>query len=685
MTLKCRFNVGLGFGPGRAWALALAAGLTAGLSGGLAHGQQNSEPFDVNAIQPGRQPAIDLEASPKTTTPVAPPAAVEGAAFQVSRFVVEYRGEHPAHPSIEQITGANVTLGVTPGGYVSPTPGVATVTVRVGEIIEGFGGVFHASALTEVAKAIVGELNQRGYYGVFVQAHPEDVDEITGEDLRGGQRTEMRLVIWTGVVRQVRTVASGDRFATRDPQTGRRVVQNPVDRTNASHARVRQQSPVREGDLVLKEKTDAYVYRLGRHPGRRVDVALASGESPRDVILDYVISESKPWEIYAGLSNTGTSHTNEWREEIGFAHYQLTDSDDVLRVGYNTAGFTDSHALSASYEFPLLSDTIRVKTYGVYSTYDASEVGLAGEEFSGTTWQLGAQVSGTLWQHGQFFLDGIGGARWQDVSVTNDLFGEDGQTQFLIPYVGLQAERYTGWSALNAGVMLEVSVPDLAGTSGSEAGELGRLNAEENWAVLKWNFSQSLFLEPLLNSEGYRGGPGGMQTLAHEVSVSVRGQHALGDARLIPNEQDVIGGMYSVRGYPESAAAGDTVLVASAEYRVHIPHLLPISDPGRIGNRSIGWFGEDFRWAPQQAFGTTDWDFIVKGFADAGRAIVNDKVPGEDDNTLVGVGVGLELLYRRNVSLRLDWGVALQDVDESGQTSVHRGESRLHFGATVKY
>lgn len=679
MTLNRRLSRLYGSRTGGALALVLAAGVV-GVAG-VAHGQQSPEPFDINAIQPGRVPAVELDPSPKTPVKAAP----AGAVFQVSRFVVEYRGEHPAHPSIEDITSASVTLGVTPGGYVSPEPGVATVTVRVGEIIEGFGGVFHASALTEVAKSIVGELNARGYYGVFVQAHPEDVDEITGEDLRAGKRTEMRLVIWTGVVRQVRTVASGERFATYDNQTKRSVVQNPVDRENPSHARIRAQSPVGEGDLVLKDKTDAYVYRLGRHPGRRVDVALASGESPRDVILDYVISERRPWEVYAGLSNTGTEQTNTWRERFGFAHYQLTDSDDVLRVDYTTAGFTDSHALSASYEFPLLSDTIRLRTYGVYSTYDASEVGLADESFSGTTWQVGAQVSGTIWQQGQFFLDAIGGARWQDVSVSNDLFAEDGHTQFLIPYAGLRGERVTGWAATNAGVMLEFSVPGLAGTDEIETGRLGRLNAEESWAALKWDFSQSLFLEPLLNSEGYRGGPGGMQTLAHEIAVSIRGQHALGDARLIPNEQDVVGGVYSVRGYPESAAAGDTVLVASAEYRLHIPHLLPISEPGRIGNRSIGWFGEDFRWAPQQAFGTTDWDFIVKGFADAGRAIVNDKVPGEDDNTLVGVGIGLELLYRQYVSLRLDWGVALQDVDEAGQTSVHRGESRLHFGATVKY
>ena len=42
-----------------------------------------------------------------------------------------------------------------------------------------------------------------------------------------------------------------------------------------------------------------------------------------------------------------------------------------------------------------------------------------------------------------------------------------------------------------------------------------------------------------------------------EVALSVRGQYSFDD-RLIPQNEDVAGGLYSVRGYEESETAGDT-------------------------------------------------------------------------------------------------------------------------------
>ena len=116
---------------------------------------------------------------------------------------------------------------------------------------------------------------------------------------------------------------------------------------------------------------------------------------------------------------------------------------------------------------------------------------------------------------------------------------------------------------------------------------------------------------------GFRGeSRSGSQTLANEVAASVRGQYAF-RRRLIPNEEEVAGGMFSVRGYPESITAGDNAVIASLEYRFHLPRTFQVSEPGHIGQRPIGMFGKDFRWAPQQSFGRADWDLIFNGFIDA--------------------------------------------------------------------
>jgi hemolysin activation/secretion protein len=94
--------------------------------------------------------------------------------------------------------------------------------------------------------------------------------------------------------------------------------------------------------------------------------------------------------------------------------------------------------------------------------------------------------------------------------------------------------------------------------------------------------------------------------------------------------------------------------------------------------------GKDFRWAPQQAFGQADWDLIFKGFVDAARTTISNPRPGENDHTLVGAGVGTELAVKRNLSVRLDLGFALQDVKDEPET-VKAGDARLHFSLTVLY
>ncbi|MDH4016983.1 MAG: hypothetical protein OEV20_06570, partial [Actinomycetota bacterium] len=133
-----------------------------------------------------------------------------------------------------------------------------------------------------------------------------------------------------------------------------------------------------------------------------------------------------------------------------------------------------------------------------------------------------------------------------------------------------------------------------------------------------------------------------------------RGQYAF-DYRLIPQASQVIGGLYSVRGFEQGLAVGDSVYVASAEYRFHIPRALGV----RPRPVQLPWIG-DFRVAPQQVYGRPDWDLILRGFVDAGGAVRNrrerNNAADELNQTLVGAGVGLELNVAGRFRARVDWG-----------------------------
>jgi hemolysin activation/secretion protein len=547
--------------------------------------------------------------------------------------------------------------------------------MRVGDVDEGNKGIFYRSALTEVAAGVVRELNARGIIGAFVQIDPDDIDE-TGVDRREGKRGELRLLVWTGIVQTVRTIPSGERIP---PQTDPAVAaQDPV------LARIRSQSPVQPGDVLHRDRMDAFVFGLNRQPGRRVDIAVAAGDNPEEVVVDYLVTESKPWSVYAQLSNTGTKATNEWRERFGFEHDQLTKHDDILRLDYITSGFSDSNTFNGSYELPLFENSIRARVYGSYSDYTASEVGLVNENFSGTTYAGGIEAAGTIFQRRELFLDAIGGIRWENVKVSSTLSGE-GQTTFGLPYFGARLDRTTETASTLAAATMEFQVPGLAGTDAAEADKLGRPNVDDHWEVFRYEVGQSLYLEPLFNPRAFRGEPGaGGGTLAHEVAANIRGQYAFSN-RLIPNEEEVAGGMYSVRGYPESAIAGDNAVIGTLEYRFHVPRVFKVSEPGHIGGREVSWLGRDFRWAPQQEFGRTDWDLVLKAFIDGGATRINDPLAGEHNHSIVGAGVGTELLFKRNLSLRLDLGFALKDLTDEGINDTKAGDARLHFSMTFLY
>ena len=87
-----------------------------------------------------------------------------------------------------------------------------------------------------------------------------------------------------------------------------------------------------------------------------------------------------------------------------------------------------------------------------------------------------------------------------------------------------------------------------------------------------------------------------------------------------------------------SAQDLDTVLVASAEYRLHVPQAFGYDpNPGEL-------FGQPFKFKPQQPYGRADWDLIVKGFVDGGKTINSHKQSFERDETLLGAGFGFEAL-----------------------------------------
>lgn len=621
---------------------------------------------------PPAAPAPEQPASPEAP---APGETDHGERYAVSRFILEYGREAPGLPPIDELYGIEVDLALSESGYTDTTgapAGSKAVRIRIGDEF-GEGVYFHASAIRKVTTAVVERLQRKGLVGLFVTPHPDDVDEATGADLREG-RPAMRLQVWVAVVKAIRTIASGERVSSEER------IDSPL------HERIREGSVAKVDQVLTKGAIDDYVFRLNRHPGRRVDVAVSAyGEQTGDVLLDYLVSENRPWSVYGQLSNTGTQSTEIWRERVGYVNNQATGNDDIFRLDYMTSNFTETQALIASYEFPFHSDVLRIRPYGNLSQFQASDLGIRDENFAGSTAVGGGEAAWNFYQAGPSFMDLVGGARWEYVRVLDLGLGTKGVDNFFLPYVGLKYSRDTDDASSYGSVTFESTLSGVSNTDPDELAQLGRRGADKDWVVLKWDIGHQFYLEPIFNRAAWRGETTKGATLAHEVSLMARGQWAYHEDRLIPQAEDVAGGFYSVRGYPESVVAGDTVYIASAEYRLHIPRLLgvPATEADRVANRST-FFGEEFRWRPEQPFGRPDWDLIFRTFLDVGRAEQSRKIPGEYNDTLVGAGFGLELQLRRNVFIRSDFGWALDEINDP-DTTVSKGSSRVHFSATFVY
>lgn len=655
------------------------------------------EPADPNAkgnIGPGKKDESKIPPDPGAAQEI-----FDGPAVRVGKFVVNYRFEHPRVPAVEDLLNAEVELGETPEGYVKARPGIPTVKLRVADVPDRPIENYRLSGLEAVTDAIRDELAKSNILGVVVRVVPEQVkidvpddDPEFGTDLRAGS-TDVKIEVITAFTSQVRTLA----FGPRVPYEQR--INHPI------HQKIAQRSPIQPAeslsdpdrqDLIRKDELDDYIYHLNRHPGRKVNVALSvgddrkglNGEQLPTVSLDYLVIENKPWFAYFQLSNTGTDSTGEWRERFGFVHNQLTGRDDTLSLDYVTSGFSESsNAFIGSYEAPVPgTDRLRWRVFGSWNQFTAEDVGQgnATRDFEGDGWSGGAEVIWNFFQRRELFIDLVGGVKWQHVRVEDtEVGGEEGSDDFFLPYVGLRLDRRTDTATTLASVNFEFNWSGVAGTS-ENLDALGRTDSEDSWAAFQWDVSQSIFLEPLLIPSKWRDIQNGSPTLAHEVVFSFKGQYAF-DNRLIPSFEQTVGGLYTVRGYRESAVAGDGIIVGSAEYRFHVPKAFKKGyQPGPDGRvQEPGtFFGDQFRWVPQQPYGSADWDLILKSFIDVGRTIISDVPGGEEEETLIGAGLGVELQVKSNFSLRLDWGVALEDVESA---EIKAGSNRLHFLATILF
>jgi hemolysin activation/secretion protein len=593
--------------------------------------------------------------------------------YPVNMIELSYSRPHPEHISSDKLKDITVDLVIRDHVFMTEDEiADQTEVVTIGHISKSYG-LLSVGAIQKISESILEYFSERGFAGVYVLPHPEDIS-LAGQDLREPANKKMRFVIFTSTVGELKTFAYGPRFEGL----------KPVEKQDfPGHEWIKQGSPLKTAeykknqynDLLQKEITDEYIHRLNRHPGRMTSVVIGAGEEPGEATLEYRITESRPWVAYAQLTDTGTGNTADWQKRFGFIHNQLTGHDDIFSLDFLTAGFGDYSSLLFSYDAPWLWDQLsdwRLALKGNFSEFTASDVGVPDASFTGKTGVLGLEIVNAFRQYGEWFLDLSAGLEWKDIEVDNDFARIKGNENFFKPVISAFLERKKRTVNTSAKLELESNLAGIAGTDSKDLPDLGRADTDARWLLAKLSFLHSFFLEPLFFGDDFWD-PSSPEssTMAHEVRLNARAQAVLDDSRLIPQEKMVLGGLYSVRGYPQSIASGDSAIMGSMEYRLHLPRLLPLNpDP------SSSLFGDSFRMAPTQVYSYPDWDLVFKLFSDIGYTHNNDRIFGlEENETLWSLGAGLELQLRRNLRVQLDYGHAMLglngDVADEGDSEIH--------------
>jgi hemolysin activation/secretion protein len=231
------------------------------------------------------------------------------------------------------------------------------------------------------------------------------------------------------------------------------------------------------------------------------------------------------------------------------------------------------------------------------------------------------------------------------------------RSNFLWPMFGVKMEKMNPSVSLRSDVSLTGNIAALANTASTEVlSDFGRENVNRNWLLLIWHFYSSFYLDAF-NRES-------IEYCPHEMIISFDGQYAFNYFRLIPQDRAVYGGFFTVRGYPESIAAGDTAVNIRTQYGYHF---------GRF-------FANRHGKMPK-------WDMIPHLFFDYGYLSNSRKLCYETNHNLVGLGCGLDFKIKNNVMISSDVGIAMNrffDITNTKNTTPF-GSGKFHFMTTFLY
>jgi hemolysin activation/secretion protein len=492
--------------------------------------------------------------------------------------------------------------------------------------------------LQEIAQLPVQYLKSLGYEGLVAFPDPNQIDPITGKDLRRPSDLSIRIVVWVSRVEPVEFLNNG------------------INEKIFKNLSAQGQERFANKEELGKPLTNAqlrYWKRYGSLYSRSAVTNLTAGENPGQVVplVKLGLTKKQGGNIYA--TNAGTETTGKWIVGGAYFYNQISERDDDVQFSYLASDTRERQSLNLKYTVPLEAPQIlSLDVQAGYSSYDASSFALTRIDFEGETRSLDLSLrwNPLEWEHENYQFGFEFGLRGEKVEAQNSLINGRADADMLTPRMALRLDTKGTYVRTMTKVEIRRNVLNISEVDRSLLGGVG---VTDQSTRLKVNYMDSLKVGKWLRDHLYSDLPPHCDR--HLIVSKVSADLGLENKRHLPQHQFISGGSGSVRGYPESPIAGDHGYNISVEYR--IPFASGDAGPGlgRVSSTLIPFL---------------DW----------AETFVTEPLSYESDRSILGSGVGLEMKFSKGLQARLDFAKPLREIKNGGTIvdGTRSSDNRVH-------
>ena len=380
---------------------------------------------------------------------------------------------------------------------------------------------------------------------------------------------------------------------------------------------------LRPNQLVNIPNLQKDILRLNQNPDLGITTLLQAGELPGTTDIVLRATDHFPYHIGSGFDNQGTRLTGKHRTSFYLRSSNLTGWFDSLFISNILSA--DTEGVSAGYSLPVGTHGTKV---GLDMTYFNMTLGKELRPFhvTGVTQIYTPHISTELYLSEGFQAYTTVGMAIKTVKkkVAGTVTTDD---QLRLPYFGFdltKSDSFGGGGETTFSPQFEFGTSHFLGASTRDNSSASRHGTDGFFFSYEHSLNR-------------------MQRMFYGSYISLRSFFQASPYTLPSSEQCQIGGINSVRGYPE----GDY-----------------LADIG--GNVSTDWMFPAY-FIPQ------DWkirgaDMPLRqliepfGFFDIGLGKLNKTLVGERDHKfLMGTGGGVQFHFRKNFFVRVQWAKALGD------------------------